>query len=122
MPARVYVVEDSPIIVALLSDLIHDTGGLVIGHADASSVAIAEIAYLHPDVVTIDIDLRTGTGFDVLRALANGHEKPPVRIVLSNLPTEEYQREAKALGAEYFLDKARQIRDLLRILEPNSTH
>ena len=112
-----YLVEDSPILVGLLTDLIRDTGAVVIGNADTSSTAVAEIAHLRPDVVTIDISLRTGTGFDVLRALGRGHDKPPLRVVLSNLTTDEYQREAQRLGAEYFLDKARQMPQLLRILE-----
>ena len=112
-----YLVEDSPLLVSLLTDLIRDTGALVIGNADASSTAIAEIAELRPDVVTIDINLRTGTGFEVLRALAQSRDKPPLRVVLSNFTTDEYQREAQRLGADYFLDKARQVRELLQILE-----
>ena len=117
MPVRVYLVEDSPILVSLLRDLLRDIGAVVIGNADASSTAIAEIAKLHPDVVTIDITLRKGSGFDVLRALATARDKPPLRIIFSNLTSDAYQREAESLGAEYFLDKARQMRELLQILE-----
>jgi DNA-binding NarL/FixJ family response regulator len=89
---------------------------VVVGTADVSSEAIAEIAELHPDVVTIDINLRKGTGFDVLRALATGRDKPPLRIIFSNVTGEEYRREAKGLGAEYFFDKARHMRELLQVL------
>src|SRR5262245_56767209 len=78
----VYVVEDSPILLRLLTELIEANGATVVGHADTAPAAIEEIAELHPDAVTIDITLRKGTGFDVLEAMAIGYEKPPLRIVV----------------------------------------
>ena len=115
---EVYVVEDSPIMQRLLIELIETTGAAVVGYADKASVAIADIAALHPDAVTIDLALKAGTGFDVLEALAINHEgKLPLRIVLTNSISDEHRDAAKALNAEYFFDKAMQIREVIALLQ-----
>jgi DNA-binding NarL/FixJ family response regulator len=113
----VYVVEDSPIILKLLGELIGETGAKVVGHADTASQAITDIARLHPDAVTIDVALKRGTGFDVLEAMAISEDQhPPLRIMLSNHKSEPYVAAAKNLGADYFFDKANQIRDVVQLL------
>jgi DNA-binding NarL/FixJ family response regulator len=113
----VYLVEDSPIILKLLTELIEATGGSVVGHADSANAAIAEIGALHPDAVTIDISLKRGNGFDVLEAIAINHEgEPPLRIVLTNYATDAYRLAAQNLGADHFFDKAKQVREVLMVL------
>jgi len=115
---RVYLVEDSPIILNLLIELIETTKATIVGHADSAAAALADIATLHPDVVTVDIRLKVGTGFDVLEGIAINHDgTPPVRIVLTNYVTDAYRSAAKRLGVDHFFDKARQIREVLTVLE-----
>jgi DNA-binding NarL/FixJ family response regulator len=116
--ATVYVVEDSPIIRSRLIELIEATGATVVGHADTASVAIAEIAALRPDVVTIDIALKDGNGFDVLEAIAmNDEDHPPLRIVVTNYATDSYRDALKELGADHVFDKAMQTSEVLAVLE-----
>jgi len=119
----VYLVEDSPIILNLLVELIETTQATIVGHADNAASAIADIAMLHPDVVTVDIRLKSGSGFDVLEGIAINHDgKPPVRIVLTNYVTDAYRHAARRLGVDYFFDKARQIREVLAVLESVGAH
>ena len=49
-----------------------------------------DIAALRPDAVSIDIELKAGSGFDVLEALAinNDEGNAPLRIVLTNYTTD----------------------------------
>ena len=116
--ASVYLVEDSPVISDLLTELIETTGATVVGHADTASAAIADIAALSPDAVTIDLSLRTGSGFDVLEALAINRDEcnAPLRIVLTNYITDAHREAAQGLDADYFFDKAMQIREMLSVL------
>ncbi len=119
----VYLVEDSPIIIKLLTELIETNGARVVGHADTASKALSEIASLHPDAVTIDISLKRGTGFDVLEGIAiNSETAPPARIMLTNFTNDAYREAASQLGADYFFDKARQIADLLDTLASIARH
>ena len=115
----VYLVEDSPLILRGLTELIEAGGSAtVVGHADTASAAIADIATLHPDAVTVDITLKGGNGFDVLEAIAiNSEDHPPLRIVLTNYTFDSYRDAAHQLGADYFFDKAKQIPEVLTVLE-----
>jgi two-component system response regulator DevR len=114
---RIYLVEDSPNIRNLLIDLIQPTGATVIGHASNAREALADIDELHPDVITVDILLGSGNGFDVLKGIAKKRRvDQPLRIVLTNYGTPPYRDEARRLGAEYFFDKATEIREVLTVL------
>ena len=101
----------------LLQELLQGNGASIVGHADSARSAIADIALVRPDVVIVDIALRQGNGFDVLKSL---REKPPakqpVRIVLTNYTLTSYRNAAKRMGADYFFDKSNQIPELLRVL------
>src|SRR5213075_3384769 len=96
----VYLVEDSPLVLRGLTELIEDAGAAsIVGHADTASAAIADIATLHPDAVTIDITLKGGNGFDVLEAIAiNSDDHPPLRIMLTNYTFDSYRDAAHRLG------------------------
>jgi CheY-like chemotaxis protein len=119
MKPSVYLVEDSPIIRRLLVELIEAAGAAtIVGHADSAQAAIADIAALHPDAVTVDITLKAGNGFDVLEAIAvNSEDHPPVRIVLTNYTFGSYRDAAHQLGADYFFDKAKQIPEVITVLD-----
>jgi len=114
---RIYLVEDSPIILNLLTELIQATGATIIGHSDNARAAVADIDALRPDVITVDILLRSGTGFDVLKEIAKKKaDQQPVRIVLTNYTMPVYRDAAERLGAEHFFDKATEIREVLTVL------
>jgi DNA-binding NarL/FixJ family response regulator len=115
-PLRLYLVEDSPIMLALLRDLLTSEAAVeVVGQSANAGVAAAEIGTLAPDVAIVDIALESGTGFDVLRSLpAPPHGDRPVVIMLSNYATQRYRDEARRLGADYFFDKNGEIIDMVR--------
>jgi len=117
MTIRVYMVEDSPIVFDRLQELMQEYGAEVVGHSDTATTAIADIGALHPDVVVVDIALREGTGFHVLKAMAEPTElRRPARIVLTNFNRDWYRDAAKRLGADYFFDKSFQIREMMGVL------
>jgi len=117
MKLRVYLVEDSAIMSPVLRTLIEATGARMVGNSGAAETAIEDIKVLRPDVVVVDIGLREGTGFDVLKALFNAQNTgAPTRIVLTNYALEPYRKAAARWGAAYFFDKSRQIPEMLRVL------
>ena len=115
---RTYVVEDSTVLLKRLADLLDEVGIDVVGHADNAVTAIREIATMAPDVIIVDIALRNGNGFDVLRAFApkNGVRRP-TPIVLSNYTAKPYRTAAQRLGVEYYFDKSSEIFTMLQILQ-----
>ena len=113
---KVLIVEDSSVLAQSMTDAITEIPEIdVIGVADSEALALAAIGRRRVDVVLLDLHLRQGTGFGILRALAAMQTKPCV-IVLTNHNSDQYARDAVALGAQYFLDKANDFDRLPRIL------
>jgi len=114
---RVYLVEDSPIIVNLLRDLLSGEAGLeIVGQAAEAPVAVAEMIDRMPHVAIVDIALAHGTGFDVLRGLASQGDVRPVMVMLSNYSSQRYRDEARQLGADFFFDKNGEIIKLVKTI------
>jgi two-component system, OmpR family, response regulator len=115
---RVYLVEDSAALLPRLVELLESRGVEIIGHADTAQAAISGIAMACPDVAIVDIALRNGTGFDVLRGLelSKGIRRRPIAVMLTNHTTQPYRAMAKRLGAAYFFDKSREIVAMLRTI------
>jgi CheY-like chemotaxis protein len=117
MKLRVYLVEDSAIMSPVLRTLIEANGARIVGNSGTAESAIQDIEVLCPDVVIIDIGLRAGSGFDVLRALFHAQTTPrPARIVLTSHALEPLRAAASRWGAAHFFDKSTQIPEMLRVL------
>jgi DNA-binding NarL/FixJ family response regulator len=113
---QILLVEDSAVLADRLSDLLNHIPGVnLVGTVDNEHAAVA-FAHSQPiDVIILDLHLRQGTGFGVLRALALQSHKP-VAIVLTNYALPQYQRAARALGVRHFLDKAREFERIPEVL------
>lgn len=112
----IYLVEDSEIVRQRLQALLAGVPGTqVVGHARGAREAIADILAKQPDVVLCDLNLKDGTGFEVLRALRE--RAPQIECyMLSNFATGPYRRLAAELGARDFFDKSNEferVRDLV---------
>ncbi len=118
-PLRVFVIEDSPILLERIAEAIADQPSLIlVGSADTEKDALAKIRTLRPEVLVVDIKLREGNGLNVLAQLKLSFDDGtrPKIVVFTNYPRQEYLRNSKQLGADYFLDKSTQFSDLPRIL------
>ena len=103
---RVLLVEDSKVLTERLTEAIRQISDVeLIGTADSESAALAAVKRDAVDVIILDLHLKQGTGFGVMRALATTPQKPRI-IVLTNYDLPEYKNAAIALGATHFLDKA----------------
>lgn len=114
----VLLVEDSRLLADRLREAILSVpGAQLAGTVDSESEAVATLKRMPIDVVLVDIHLRSGTGFGVLRAITNGEHDNVVAIVLTNHDLGEYRRVATELGARHFLDKMRDFDRLPNLLE-----
>lgn len=100
---RVLLVEDSKLLAARVREALGQMPGVeVVGTADTERSAVAMTHSHDVDVIILDLQLKEGTGFGVLRAL--GKSRPAV-IVLTNFSLPTFAERAKELGVEQFLDK-----------------
>jgi DNA-binding NarL/FixJ family response regulator len=112
---RVLLVEDSPRIAERMRDLLeNEAGAEVVCVATDEQGAIEAARSCEADVMILDLQLRRGTGFGVLRALG---KQRPATIIMTNYALPQYRAKALELGVEHFLDKSVDFERLTEILD-----
>ena len=114
-PLRVYIADDSQPVVEMLSELISDPGKVeIIGVGATESAAIDSIRTLRPDVVVLDLQLKIGSGANVIRAVRADKDLAAVRIVVtSNHTSPQMRAGCLELGANDYFDKVKEIGALM---------
>lgn len=116
-PLRVLLVEDSALLAQRIAELVGELPGVrIVATAGSESEALVLLARGEIDAVILDLQLSTGSGFGILRALHRQDAKPRV-IVFTNYALAAYRDSALALGATYFLDKSRDYDRLPSVLQ-----
>jgi two-component system chemotaxis response regulator CheB len=96
---RVLVVDDSVVIRRLVKDVLADDPNIeVVGTAENGEVALAKIAELKPDAVTMDIEMPRMTGIECVRELRKTHPRLPV-VMFSTLTERGASATLDALAA-----------------------
>jgi len=104
---RVLIVDDSAVIRRLLSDLLKEDPQIeVVGMAGNGELALPKIQQLHPDLVTLDVEMPVMDGLETLKALRKTHPKLPV-IMFSTLTERgsSATMDALSLGASDYVTK-----------------
>lgn len=118
----VLLVEDSRVLAERLRETLLSIPGVQLaGTVDSEADAVAALQRHPVNVLLLDLHLRQGTGFGVLRAIPGSPARKVVVIVLTNYDLAEYRRAAAALGARHFLDKLRDFDRLPMLLEQIGT-
>jgi DNA-binding NarL/FixJ family response regulator len=116
-PLKVLLIEDSKVLAERLAEAILQIPGVdLVATVDREDEAVRAMQRAPMDVLIVDLHLKQGNGFGVLKA-ARRIPNHPKSIVLTNYDLPEYRREAEELGATYFLDKAREYHRLPEVLQ-----
>lgn len=118
-PLRVFLVEDSQIIRERLAEALSSPGRIeVVGWAEGEAAALEALSRGGWDVVVLDLQLKQGNGFGVLKAVRNtGRPADSVVIVLTSYPFPLYRVKSEQLGADFFFDKSREYERVRDVLE-----
>jgi DNA-binding response OmpR family regulator len=116
LPLKVFIADDSVPVADMLTELLTATGRVeVVGVGDTESGAIESIARTRPDVVVLDLQLRGGSGTNVIRAVrANGALAGLRVIVMSNHTSPQLKAGCLGLGADDYFDKVKELSSLTR--------
>jgi two-component system chemotaxis response regulator CheB len=96
---RVLIVDDAVVIRRIVSDVLSaDPGIEVAGTAANGKIAVARIAQLNPDLVTLDVEMPEMDGLATLRELRKTHPRLPV-IMFSTLTARGASSTLDALAA-----------------------
>ena len=104
-PARVLIVDDSPVLREALRWAIDDSPDLnVVGEASEGQESLTLAAALRPDVVLLDIEMPGKDAFAVARAL-KAEPYPPLILFLSVHDEPSFRRKAAEAGGDGFAGK-----------------
>jgi chemotaxis protein histidine kinase CheA/ActR/RegA family two-component response regulator len=108
---RVLVVDDSPVVTSLVSEIL--TGaGLAVEVLNNSKQAMQAIARQEPDLVLSDVEMPEMNGFELLDAIRVQHQSLPVVMLTTRGSVEDRQR-ASSLGANAYVLKSAFSNDVL---------
>lgn len=98
---RVFIVDQSPAVIARLAASIHDIA-TVMGSAANTRDAISGIRSGNPRFAVLDIAVDGGV--ELLRQIKN-HRPAVITIILTHSADDTTRGFCRRLGADYFLDK-----------------
>lgn len=106
---KILIVEDSEVMRCILTEQLGIMPGVnICGMANEPYGALSIIRENSPDMVILDIVLKDGNGFEVMRQIKD--EAIPVRImVLTNYAFPQYREKCCGMGASYFFDKSMEM-------------
>ena len=118
MTMKAYLVEDSTVIRERLIPMLDALADVqVIGTAETETDAARWLSANRCELVLIDLLLRQGSGFGVLKRLqAMPHAQHRLRVVITNQATPEARRRCEELGASAIFDKSRELDELFDFL------
>jgi DNA-binding NarL/FixJ family response regulator len=70
-PLRVLIIEDEAVLAMDMEESLTQAGFEVVGVADSEDEAVSLVGLLRPDLVLMDITLRTGDGIAAAKAIAD---------------------------------------------------
>jgi two-component system chemotaxis response regulator CheB len=106
MKTRVLVVDDSPLIRQILTDLVASEPDLeVIGQCRDGAEAVVRIDELKPDVVTMDVEMPNMNGLDALEQVMAKHRVPVIMVSTRTSAGAQTTLRALELGAFDFVCK-----------------
>jgi len=105
-PLKVLIVDDSALMRQLLTQILGSDPEIeIVGTAGDPFIARDKIKALHPDVLTLDIEMPRMDGLTFLEKLMRGHPMPVIMISSLTSKGAETTLRALALGAVDFVAK-----------------
>ncbi|MFL2104988.1 chemotaxis response regulator protein-glutamate methylesterase [Desemzia sp. FAM 23991] len=110
MSIKVFIVDDSPFMRKIFSDILSDTAGLeVIGTSRSGRDTIRRLDTLKPDIILMDVNMPGLSGFEALKLIK---EKTSIRIIMmSSQGGEDVTIKALESGAEDFIGKPQDLKN-----------
>ena len=112
---RVVVVEDDPAISVLMASVLADAGYIPFVVQDGIQ-ALRVVRELHPDAITLDLELPGVDGHTVLARLERDEPGRPLPVVVVSGSTDALSRAERCLVAET-LTKPFDLIDLVRAVD-----
>jgi DNA-binding NarL/FixJ family response regulator len=111
LPLKVLIADDSEPVAEMLAQLVSEPGRVeVVGSADSEPATLDMLKRLRPDVVILDLQLKSGSGTDVIRAVRADASLAGIKLlVTSNHVSPQLRAGCLQLGADGYYDKVKEL-------------
>ncbi len=110
---RTLVVDDSPIMLAILTRVLEEAGNMdLVGCATDGSQAVRLASALSPELVLMDLNLPHLNGIQATRCI-KGFTRPPIVIIVTTDDSAFAKSMAEKAGADGFIIKQGNLRHRL---------
>jgi DNA-binding NarL/FixJ family response regulator len=114
--ARVFIVDDHPLVREWLTNLIDQTPDLVVcGEAESATTALEQIGAADCDLAIIDLSLGGGAGIDLIRSIRTLFPKVAL-IVLSMHDERVYAERSIRAGARGYIMKRESTKKIVEAI------
>lgn len=109
---NVLLVDDSTLLLNRLKNSLKNLNCIrAIRTATNTTEALAIFEDFQPEVIVLDISIPYTSGLDVLTRTKG--KNPATRVIIfTNFPTDQFKEMCLKMGADYFLDKAKDFFEL----------
>lgn len=116
LPLKVFIADDSAPVAEMLTEILTAPGRVeIVGVGDSENAAIDGIERTKPDAVILDLQLKTGSGANVIRAVRGNMAIARTRVlVMSNHTSPQLRAGCLELGADDYFDKVKDLTLLTR--------
>lgn len=118
VPLRCLIVDDNAAFLEAASNLLEREGLTVVGVASGIAGALKDTAEMHPDVVLVDINLGSESGFDLAERLAARDSGSPVVILISTHSEADFADLIEAAPVAGFVPKSQLSASAIHRLVP----
>lgn len=117
MNYKIMLIEDDQTMLSLLRTLLTMEGFEVLVEGDeAVDSLLSSIINEKPDIILLDVNLRMGSGLDLLSAIRSKPELDNIRVIMSS--GMDFKDECLHRGAQGFIMKPYMPDDLIKLVTP----
>ena len=109
---KLLIVDDHKIVREGIANIAKREGIQIVGEADTKESAFAQIAATNPDVITVDLSLPDGSGFEIVKWARRNSQKIGI-VVLSFLDDDANLLASLNAGASAFVSKSADLDEIL---------
>ena len=108
---KLLIIDDHQVVREGIANIARRENIEVVGEADSKECAIAQIATLNPDVITVDLSLPDGSGLEIVKWARRNSQKIGI-VVISILDDDSNLLASMNAGASAFVSKTSSLDDI----------
>jgi len=118
MNHKIMLIEDDHTMLSLLKTLLTIEGfQVVIAEDELVDNLLSSIIEEQPDIILLDVNLRQGSGLDLLSGIRSNPVLDNIRVIMSS--GMDFKNECLQKGAQGFIMKPYMPDDLIKLITPS---